>query len=65
MGNCYCCSNVQYNGGDGEQKNDTKNTVSPSVRKSGTPTYTTNQLFDADGSRGKSRRGGRPMITEG
>lgn len=29
------------------------------------PTYTSNQLFDADGSRGKSRRGGRPMITEG
>jgi membrane-bound ClpP family serine protease len=28
------------------------------------PTYTSNQLYEVNERRGKSRRGGRPMITE-
>ncbi len=28
------------------------------------PTYTSNQLYEVSERRGKSRRGGRPMITE-
>ena len=29
------------------------------------PTYTSNQVYEVNERRGKSRRGGRPMITEG
>jgi hypothetical protein len=62
MGNCYCCSSVQYNGNDGKQE--TTSTFDNKFTKN-EPTYTSNQVYEVSERRGKSRRGGRPMITEG
>lgn len=63
MGNCYCCSTVQYNDGDGKQDS---TTTFNTTMKTKEPTYTSNQLYEIGDMSGKSRRKNntRPLITE-
>ncbi len=64
MGNCLGGPTIVIKSGDYIQYGDNNGTVV--IIKKKEPTYTSNQLFDTDGQRGKSRRReyGRPMITE-
>ena len=62
MGNCFGGPTIVIKNGDYNHNGD-NNGLTVIIKKK-EPTYTSNPVYELSERRGKSRRGGRPMITE-